>query len=102
MELKESVIYFYVGIKNFEMLAFLHAASCMVMVDFKLAGLKLMPIILLKLMKNLLKEFQSCLLFFFGKMQFEIYAKRFYSYKKINNVLKVPAFFIKDTKNHRY
>lgn len=36
------LIYFFVGIKNFEILAFLHAPSCMVMIDFKLAGLKLL------------------------------------------------------------
>lgn len=39
---KMLLIYFFVGIKNFEILAFLHAASCMVMIDFKLAGLKLL------------------------------------------------------------
>lgn len=39
---KMLLIYFFVGIKNFEILAFSHAASCMVMIDFKLAGLKLL------------------------------------------------------------
>ena len=82
MELKESVIYFYVGIKNFEMLAFFHAARCMVMVDFKLAGLKLMLIILLKLMKNLLKEFQSCLLFFLEKCSLKYMPNVFIPTKK--------------------
>ena len=43
-------------------------------------------------------------IYFFGKnvvLNICQYLKRFYSYKKINNILKVPAFFIKDTKNHR-
>ena len=54
------------------MLAFLHAASCVVLIDFKLAGLKLLEspkAFFAEVRGKSVVGFQSYLLFF-GKMRF--------------------------------
>ena len=105
VELWENVIHFLVGIKNFEMLAFLHAASCVVMIDFKLAGLKLLEspkAFFAEVRGKSVVGFQSYLLFL-EKCSFKymLISQTFLFLQEINDILKVPSFFIKDAKNHR-
>ena len=87
------------------MLAFLHAASCMVLIDFELAGLKLLEspkAFFAEVRGKSVVGFQSYLLFL-EKCGFKymLISQTFLFLQEINDILKVPAFFIKDAKNHR-